>query len=331
MSEYDNLEIKISNPEKYQIYKKIGQGRYSNVFIGFTKEKIGKKESLLEDFEKFTEKEKNPYNKINELVNKFRNLNLSPKKGFRKCIIKILKPHKDQRYKREIWMLQKLKHPNIVNLLDVVKNKENNQTSLIFDYSPQFNTIKLFYSMTYYDIQTYSKQILSALDYAHKQGIVHRDIKPGNIVICPFTKIAKIIDWGIAEQKHLCKSSKVGTKGYKAPELLFDLDYDQKIDIWAFGCVFAEMVIKRQLFKRGNDFINIASVLGEENLMHFINKYKLPIIIKDIDYCESNTENELIEEIEDKYLRDIINSTLVYDPALRLNAADLLMKKFFKR
>lgn len=84
---------------------------------------------------------------------------------------------------------------------------------------------------------------------------MHRDIKPNNILINPKTKKATIIDWGLSEFYFPDNeySTKVGARFYKAPELLVNYrKYNYSVDIWALGCVFAEMLLQMYPLFPGN-------------------------------------------------------------------------------
>jgi casein kinase II subunit alpha len=84
-------------------------------------------------------------------------------------------------------------------------------------------------------------QILKAFDYANSLGIMHRDIKPMNIMIDPNQRLLRVIDWGLSEfyfpNSHM--STGMGTRHFKAPELFLNItDYDYGIDMWALGEMF---------------------------------------------------------------------------------------------
>ena len=84
-----------------------------------------------------------------------------------------------------------------------------------------------------------------ALDHAHCQGIMHRDIKLKNLIIESDTKNVRLIDWGLGEFYYpkFDYSVKVGTRPYKSPELLLNnTKYDYSLDIWSVGCIFASGV-----------------------------------------------------------------------------------------
>lgn len=92
----------------------------------------------------------------------------------------------------------------------------------------------------------YLRKLLEGLNYCHSNGIIHRDIKPQNVLIDRQEKELKIIDWGLADyylpQKEF--NVRVASRYYKGPELLLNNNYyDYSLDIWSTGCWFAAMVL----------------------------------------------------------------------------------------
>ncbi len=93
-----------------------------------------------------------------------------------------------------------------------------------------------------FDLINYKQK---ALEYSHANGIMHRDVKPHNILIDHEKKILKLIDWGLAEFYHpgVEYNVRVASRYFKGPELLVDLrDYDYSLDIWSLGCILASIV-----------------------------------------------------------------------------------------
>lgn len=161
-------------------------------------------------------------------------------------VIKILKPIENKRINREVNILNNVKGgPNIVSLLDIVRDTEYNTTSLIFEYIETIPTRKLIKYFTEFDIRFYVYQVLEALDYTNSKGIFHRDIKLTNIIIDYSKRKLRLIDWGLAEYYFPYKENnvKVSTKSYKAPELLLNHRYyNYNIDVWSLGTIIASIV-----------------------------------------------------------------------------------------
>ena len=99
------------------------------------------------------------------------------------------------------------------------------------------------------DIRYYMYEILKALDYAHSRGVMHRDIKPRNIAIDHPNRKLRLIDWGLAEFYHPGQeyNSNVAAKHFQAPELLVGSRiYNYALDVWSLGCIFAEMLFQTE-------------------------------------------------------------------------------------
>lgn len=258
-------------------------------------------------------------------------------KGNEKIIIKTLKPIKQIKINREVMILQKLKnHDYITKLISVVVDHEFTNYSLIFEYLPHESLKSLYKKLSFEEIKSYMKMILEGLDYAHSKGIMHRDIKPQNIIINRPKKQLKIIDWGLSEFyiPEKTYSCSVATKYYKAPELLMNFGtYDYSIDVWSVGCILIELITNRSVFFRGKDNEEmlhiIINYLGKKSLKCFIEKYKLKQYQGYLKGYYPLERIDLSDQIVNEHCLNLIEKILVYDPQERLSAKECLENCFF--
>lgn len=149
---------------------------------------------------------------------------------------------------REIKLLQELKHQNVIELVDVFGHKSS--VSIVMDFMDtdleiiiKDNSIVL----TPANIKSYVLQTLLGLEYLHLNWILHRDLKPNNLLVNS-KGCLKLGDFGLA--KHFGSPNRqythmVVTRWYRAPELLFGAKhYGVGVDIWAVGCILAELLLR---------------------------------------------------------------------------------------
>ncbi|WZZ85972.1 hypothetical protein YC2023_114551 [Brassica napus] len=173
--------------------------------------------------------------------------------------------------RREIKILQNLYGgPNIVKLLDVVRDQHSKTPSLIFEYVNSIDFKVMYPTLTDYDIRYYIYELLKALDYCHSQGIMHRDVKPHNVMIDHELGKLRLIDWGVSLSFIILEKSitSVWPQGtLRDPDFVDLQDYDYSLDMWSLGCMFAGM----------DQLVKIAKVLGTDELNAYLNKYQLQL------------------------------------------------------
>lgn len=260
------------------------------------------------------------------------------------CVLKVLKPVRASKINREIRILEKLKEsPNICNLLDVVKDQESQMVTLVLDWTnDDFRNI--IQSLEMNEIAYYMYKVLQALDFAHSQGIMHRDIKPQNIMIDHSTKKVSLIDWGLADfyVPGTAYQVRVATRNYKAPELLFGYTYyTPTVDIWGLGCTFAAMLTKKTPLFRGRDnselIFRIADFVGSEEIEAYLSKYKITLPSHDLMTRISGHKRRAFECIKKDDTKnfitteafDLLMKMLTVDHNLRISAKDAMAHPFF--
>lgn len=152
---------------------------------------------------------------------------------------------------REIKYLQEISHPSIVALLDVFSSKDQN-INMVIEYFPNGNMEELIKDKTVSygaaDIKAWMGMLCRAIYYCHSHFVLHRDIKPNNLLIAEDGEV-KLADFGLArsfaDPMHQM-TSVVITLWYRPPELLFGAKhYGGAVDVWSMGMVFAELLIRR--------------------------------------------------------------------------------------
>eukprot|EP00249_Psilotum_nudum_P023502 c28899_g1_i1 orf=224-1315(+) len=170
---------------------------------------------------------------------------------------------------REIMLLRECVHENVVKLVNVHINHADMSLYLAFDYAEhdlyeiiRHHREKLGCPINQYTVKSLLWQILNGLNYLHSNWIIHRDLKPSNILVMGEGEeqgVVKIGDFGLARiyqapLKPLCDNGVVVTIWYRAPELLLGArHYTSAVDMWAVGCIFAELLTLKPLFQGMED------------------------------------------------------------------------------
>ncbi|CAH2079870.1 unnamed protein product [Thlaspi arvense] len=167
-----------------------------------------------------------------------------------------LQPESIRFMAREILILRKLNHPNIMKLEGIVTSRTSSSIYLVFEYM-EHDLAGLSSNpdirFTESQIKCYMKQLLWGLEHCHMRGVIHRDIKASNILVNN-KGVLKLGDFGLAnvvthKNRHNL-TSRVVTLWYRAPELLMgSTSYGVSIDLWSVGCVFAEVLMGKPILK----------------------------------------------------------------------------------
>ncbi|CAH8494252.1 unnamed protein product [Dicrocoelium dendriticum] len=177
---------------------------------------------------------------------------------------------------REIRMLKRLKHPNLVNLIEVFRKKK--RLHLVFEYIDNTLLNELEQRPCRLDATKIKKitwQLLLAIEFCHHSNCIHRDIKPENILISNTDEV-KLCDFGFARFTTGSGgdyTDYVATRWYRAPELLVgDTQYGTPVDVWAIGCVFAELISSKPLWPGSSDLDQL--YLITRNMGNLINRHR---------------------------------------------------------
>ena len=181
------------------------------------------------------------------------------------------------RFQREAEVLASLNHPNIAAIYDLVESQGATALALEFVDGQSLADRVAMGSLPVDQAASLARQIASALAAAHARGVVHRDLKPGNIVVRA-DGTAKVLDFGLAKLADASSDPAletltatsgpktaagaiVGTPAYMSPEQATGAAVDARTDIWAFGCVLFEMLSGRRAFEGTSVTDTITAVL----------------------------------------------------------------------
>ncbi|KAI9483516.1 MAG: kinase-like domain-containing protein [Benjaminiella poitrasii] len=236
---------------------------------------------------------------------------------------------------REVKYLQELRHPNVIDLIDVFSHKTN--LNLVLEYldSDLEQVIKdkslLFMPA---DIKSWMMMMLRGLDHCHRHFILHRDMKPNNLLITN-SGILKIADFGLARdwgdpgRQMTCE---VVTRWYRSPELLFGAkEYSYAVDIWAVGCIFAELMLRTPYVAGDSDIDQLTKIFhalgtptesdwpGMSTLSGFMQFKQFPKVPLRQYFTAAGTD-----------ALSLLEQMLVFDPNRRWTAEECLGHSYFR-
>ncbi|GAA5894102.1 hypothetical protein JCM6882_007984 [Rhodosporidiobolus microsporus] len=300
--QYDDFVVRWGSLEQYEVMRKLGRGKYSEVFEGY------------------------------DVVNK------------KLIVIKVLKPIKKKKVKRELKVLSNLRGgPNIIELLDVVRDPQSKTPSIITEHVNNLDSKQLYPKFTDGDVRYYMFELLKALDFCHSKGIIHRDVKPLNILIDHDQRKLRLIDWGLAEFYHpgVELNVRVASRYYKGPELLVEYThYDYSLDLWSVGCTFGSLILRKDPLFHGSDnydqLVKIAKVLGTDELYAYVDKYQIDLDPEYDDLLGRHSRkpwSRFVTSDNQKYVSNeainLLDRLLQYDHVARPTAKEAMAHPYF--
>ncbi|KAG2730860.1 hypothetical protein G9P44_006009 [Scheffersomyces stipitis] len=244
---------------------------------------------------------------------------------------------------RELKLLQFFRgHKNITCLydLDIIPNPLNGEFNEIYLYEElmecdMHQIIRSGQPLTDSHYQSFIYQVLCGLKYIHSADVLHRDLKPGNLLVNADCEL-KICDFGLArgfsenpEQNAGYMTEYVATRWYRAPEIMLSFtNYSKAIDIWSVGCILAELLGGKPLF-RGKDYVDqlnqILLVLGtpKEATLTKIGSVRAQNYVRSLPLMKKVSYSELFPNANPLAL-DLLEKMLTLDPFERISVEEAL-------
>jgi cyclin-dependent kinase 2 len=246
---------------------------------------------------------------------------------------------------REISLLKELNHPNIVRLHDVIHS--NKQLYLVFEFLDEdlkkhIDTIRRQlrnegkpYQLHPMIVKSFLYQLVKGISFCHSHRILHRDLKPQNLLI--ERGIIKLADFGLARAFNTpirTLTHEVVTLWYRAPEVLLgQAQYSTPIDVWSIGCIFAELVTGQALFPADSEIdqlYKIFQLLGTPNEKVWNGVSSLPHYKSTFPCWQGNKLSQVpgMNALDANGL-DLLAKMLAYEPGKRISAKAALEHKYF--
>ncbi|XP_020668520.2 mitogen-activated protein kinase 12 isoform X4 [Pogona vitticeps] len=255
------------------------------------------------------------------------------KSGTKVAIKKLYRPFQSElfakRAYRELRLLKHMKHENVIGLLDVftpdVSLDKFNDFYLVMPFmGTDLSKIMKHEKLTEDRIQFLVYQILKGL----------KDLKPGNLAVNEDCEL-KILDFGLARHTDSEMTGYVVTRWYRAPEVILNwMHYTQTVDIWSVGCIMAEMITGRPLFK-GNDHLDqlteIMKVTGTptQDFVQKLQSQDAKNYIKSLPKVQKKDFAAILKHANPLAL-SLLEKMLVLDAEKRVTAAEALAHPYFE-
>ncbi|CAK9329957.1 unnamed protein product [Citrullus colocynthis] len=235
---------------------------------------------------------------------------------------------------REIKLLKELKDSNIIELIDAFPHKGN--LHLVFEFMETdleavIRDRNIFLSPA--DIKSYLQMTLKGLAYCHKKWVLHRDMKPNNLLIGSNGQL-KLADFGLARifgSPDRRFTHQVFARWYRAPELLFGTkQYGSAVDVWAAACIFAELLLRRPFLQGSSDIDQLGKIFaafGTPTPSQWPDMLYLPDYVE-FQYVPAPPLRSLFPMASDDTL-DLLSKMFAYDPKSRITIQQALEHRYF--
>lgn len=239
---------------------------------------------------------------------------------------------------REIKFLREFAlnpHPNIIQLHDVYQHRR--RLYLVFEFcltDLECIVKDKMAELPPADVKSYLQMLLQGVAHCHSNWVLHRDLKPNNLMIGSDHRL-KLIDFGLAKVYASPKRSyahAVVTMWYRAPELLFgSRKYGPGLDMWSIGCIFAELLLRKPLFPGNSELDQLGKIfrlLGTPTEENWPGMRSLPSYVA-YESSKGVPMRNIFIKASDVAI-DLLQRMLVYDPLSRISAKDALKHAYFR-
>ncbi|KAI6189741.1 Stress-activated protein kinase JNK [Aphelenchoides bicaudatus] len=231
-------------------------------------------------------------------------------------------------YVREVILLKNNTHANRLKLLDIyvpLDTKSAQSLNKIYlvtvcmDRSLDAIIEDTSISLMQENIAYMTYQVLCAVGHMHKSNLIHRDLKPENIGVTKSFHV-KLLDYGFSRKLSYKMTTNIGSDNYRAPEVLLKRGYDEKVDLWSVGCVFAELLLHRRVEFNKTGLLDQHKNLeykwdehfGDEHFQKYLNK----------------TDEKVQRYMSGQNARELLSKLLTYDADKRIDASNALKQRY---